>query len=112
MIKKSYLLIAAAAILLLFVIIGFSSKPVKNQHRNMLQVESITFQQKGGWGYDILVGHKIFIHQDIIPAIQGKKLFINKEDADKTSQLVVQKILHKEIPAVTKEEIDSLHIQY
>jgi hypothetical protein len=112
MIKKPYFIIAAAAILLLFVIIGFSSKPLKNEHRNMLLVESVFFQQNGGWGYNILVGHKIFIHQNFIPAIQGNKVFINKEDAEKTSQLVVQKILHRKIPAVSKGEIDSLQIQY
>ncbi len=78
----------------------------------MLLVESSTFQVAGGWGYNVLVDHKIFIHQEAVPAIRGNKIFINKEDAEKTGSLIVQKILNKKVPSVSKNELDSLHVTY
>ncbi|HEY5408115.1 MAG TPA: DUF4907 domain-containing protein [Ginsengibacter sp.] len=111
MTKKSYILLSAL-LLLVIVIIGFSSKPGKTDHKNMVLVESATFGVAGGWGYNILVDHKIFIHQDIIPAVQGNRAFASKEDAEKTSRLIIQKITSKKLPSVTKRELDSLQITY
>ena len=111
MTKKSYILLSAS-LLLVIVIISFSSKPGINDHKNMLLVESAAFEIPGGWGYNILVDHKIFIHQEIIPAIEGNKVFASKDDAEKISGLIVQKITSKRMPSVTKRELDSLQINY
>ena len=111
MTKRSYILLSAS-LLLVIAIIGFSAKPGSNNHKDMLLVESATFKVPGGWGYNILVDHKIFIHQQIIPAIPGNKVFGSKIDAEKTSNLVVQKITNKHLPSVTKRELDSLQIDY
>ena len=111
MTKKPYILLSAS-LLLVIVIIGFSSKPGNNDHKNMLPVESATFKVGNGWGYNIMVDHKVFIHQQIIPAIEGNKTFASKDDAEKTSNLVVQKITTKKLPSVTKRELDSLQISY
>lgn len=111
MIKKSYILLSVS-ILSLIVIIGFSSKPDKHNHKDMVLVESATFQVSGGWGYNILVDHKIFIHQETIPAVAGNKIFVTKEDAEKTSEFIIQKITNKKLPSVTKNDLDSLQITY
>ena len=111
MIKKSYILLSAS-LLFVIAIIGFSAKPGNSDHKNMLLVESATFEVPGGWGYNIMVDHKIFIHQQIIPAVQGNKAFVSKTDAEKTSNLIVHKITNKQLPSVTKRELDSLQINY
>lgn len=111
MTKKSYILLSVS-LLIVIAIIGFSAKPGNSDHKNMLLVESSAFQVPGGWGYNILVDHKIFIHQEIIPAIQGNSAFASKIDAEKIANLIVHKITSKQLPSVTIKELDSLQINY
>ena len=104
----------------LVVIVGaavtFSLKNSNNSnavaHKGMLQVESVPLHTNSGWGYDILVGHKTFIHQEYIPAISGEKAFATKEDAMKTADLVVSKIVKGKLPSVTRADLSSLGISY
>jgi hypothetical protein len=111
MIKRQYIFLFSALIFIVL-IIGFSIKPDKVNNTDMLQVESSVLKISGGWGYNILVGHKIFIHQEAIPAIAGNKVFTSREDAEKTANLVIGKIVNKKVPSITINEIDSLHIRY
>lgn len=76
----------------------------------MLQVESVPLHNASGWGYDILVDHKIFIHQEDIPAVAGKKGFLTKEDAMKTAGLVVEKLVKGKQPSITKDDLTALKI--
>ncbi len=76
------------------------------------KLEVAPIQIDGGWGYDILVDDKIYIHQYCIPAIQGNKAFATKEDAVKTGQVVVQKMVKGMIPSITRHDLDSLKISY
>ncbi len=111
MTKKSYIILSAA-FLFIIIVIAFSFRPDKNNYNNMLLVKSATFPVAGGWGYNILVDHKIFIHQQAVPAVGGNKIFIKKEDAEKTAKLIVQKIINKKVPSVSAHELDSLHVTY
>lgn len=111
MIKKKYILLAAS-LLVLVVIIGFSARLVEDNHKNMLKVESAAFQVAGGWGYNILVDHKIFIHQQFIPAVQGYKVFNSKEDAEKVANFEIHELVNKKMPSVSVKDLDSLHIAY
>lgn len=99
-----------AYLLLLFAVIFFFYK--KNANSNeILQVKP--FSIGSGWGYDILKNNKLFIHQDMIPAIEGKKLFINKSEALIVGEFVIYKIkkgIGAGLPQVTPQELDSLHI--
>ena len=76
----------------------------------MLKVESLPLHDISGWGYEILVGGKIFIHQQFIPAIAGKKAFLTREDAMKTASLVIKKLVGNQPPAITCNDLDSLKI--
>ena len=69
MTKRYFITIGVLLITLL--IIGFSIKTNEKNDEEMLLVESVPVQSATGWGYDILVDHKIFIHQEYIPAIVG-----------------------------------------
>lgn len=75
-----------------------------HQHE-MLKVEVKPFKTGNGWGYDIVVDKEIFIHQLTIPAIAGNRSFSSQQDAVKTGNLVVKKLLAGKFPSLTSEEI-------
>jgi hypothetical protein len=59
----------------------------------------------GGWGYDILVNKKLYIHQPFMPAVEGQQPFSDKRSARKTGKLVIRKLKNHKIPSVTKKEL-------
>lgn len=64
-----------------------------------------------GWGYDVLVDGKVYVHQPHIPAIQGNYSFRSSEDAKKIATLVIYKLKNNIVPpSLSVEEIDSLGI--
>jgi len=74
-------------------------------------IETTVFQVEAGWGYDVYVDGKRFIHQPYIPVIQGNKPFDNEIDAKKVAELVAGKIQMNSIPpTVSYQELDSLGI--
>lgn len=81
-----------------------------NQPKNILEARA--FHTSQGWGYEILHNKKVYIHQQIIPAIQGQKYFVSKEEAEKVAALLIKKMQEKttNFPEITIEEIDSLKI--
>lgn len=111
MIKARHTLLIAG-LLVIIAVIGFSVKRDTKAPDNMLKVETSAFVVKGGWGYNILVDNKIFIHQEFIPSISGYQPFHSKGDAEKTAELQTQKLVHKKVPSVSIHELDSLHIAY
>lgn len=66
------------------------------------------FESGSGWGYDIYVKNKPYIHQPYIQAIEGEVPFPDRKSAKKTGDLVVKKLRSHKIPYVKKEEIDSI----
>lgn len=98
---KTRIFIASALFLM---IIAIAITFIKRGHSFELQV----FPSNRGWGYDILKNDKIYIHQPYIPAIEGETPFPDRESARKTGRLVISKIRKREIPAVSKEEIDRI----
>jgi hypothetical protein len=109
MIKRIYIVVGVIFIL---IIIGFSVKTAKTDNDRMLKVESVLLSNASGWGYEILVDHKIFIHQEYVPAIVGKKTFLTKEDAMKTAGLVIEKLVRGKQPTITKNDLTVLKISF
>ena len=71
-----------------------------------LKVEMTPFKTTtGNWGYAINVDGKLFIKQESIPAVAGNKHFASKEDAEKTGNLVMNKLLKGKFPALSAEEV-------
>lgn len=105
MIKKYW-----AYLLLLFSVVFFIYQKVIKENQS-LQVK--TFNIHKGWGYDIYKDNKLYIHQEIIPAIEGRKSFASKDEAMRLGELVISKIKKGKgggLPQVTIQEIDSLKI--
>ncbi len=72
---------------------------------NIFKIDSL-------WGYDITINNKVYIHQDVIPAINKSTAFYCKEDAEKVAKLVIEKMKKKQMPpAVSKKEIVELGIK-
>lgn len=73
----------------------------------------VPFQvEGGGWGFDIKVGPKTRIHQDLIPVILGRKTFATKEDALKVGENLAEKMRtqHTAFPDITRSELLEMHI--
>ena len=66
------------------------------------------FQGIQGWGYDILVNDTLFIHQETVPARQGKTGFLIKEQAEQTARLIINKMERGELPTVTTFEMEQI----
>ena len=74
-------------------------------------IELRPFETDNGWGYDIFLHGKKYIHQTTIPSMPGTAGFASKTDAAIVGDLVVGKIERNEMPpSVTPEELDSLGI--
>ncbi len=67
-----------------------------------------TFRSSQGWGYDILLNDKVYIHQPNIPAVEGQVPFNSKKSAEQTARLMVKKLKEHKVPSVTKEELEKI----
>ena len=95
------------------------SEKTSNNNNNNNEVEAQNKQNvtakaiklENGWGYDIYINEKRYIHQYIIPAISGMHTFPTEEKALKVADFVVEKIEEGIIPPfVTPKELDSLGV--
>ncbi|MEP7279317.1 MAG: DUF4907 domain-containing protein [Bacteroidota bacterium] len=77
-----------------------------------LPVALRSFKLTNGWGYEILVDNKVYIHQDCIPAIASFKRFNTEAEALLIGNKVVDKIKHGHKPVMTVVEISNSHIHY
>lgn len=67
----------------------------------------------GGFGYDVMLNGRLYLHQPMIPAVQGLKTFSSEKDAKKMAEFVLLKIKNNIMPpTVSIPEIDSLGIKY
>lgn len=71
-------------------------------------VKALIFEGSEGWGYDILVNDSLFIHQEYVPVISGKHGFAKKEQAEKTANLIINKIKTGQIPVITRFELEKI----
>ena len=84
---------------------------IKGDTATEKRVEIATFQVRNGWGYDIYVNGKIFIHQPMIPALQGIKEFETEVKARKVAEFVADKIRRNILPpTISLHELDSLGV--
>ncbi|MBN2806851.1 MAG: DUF4907 domain-containing protein [Prolixibacteraceae bacterium] len=64
------------------------------------------------WAYEILIDTIPYIHQAFIPGIAGNQAFESAEEARKCSELVLKKLRNKQIPSISRKELDELGIAY
>jgi hypothetical protein len=107
--KKIFLFIIVGVILLgavAYTIYFFEYK--KKSDYVFVQVRAI--QNTNGWGYEILTDGKVYIRQDFIPAIPGRRSFETKEQALAVGNKVLYKIEHQQMPVITPAELKEMNI--
>jgi Domain of unknown function (DUF4907) len=104
-IRKTYSLIAIAALLISFAVIFFIKYKERSQ-KVFIYAEPI--QTVYGWGYNIIAADKVHIKQEYMPAVPGKRGFKTATDAMMVGNLVVKKITENKMPAITLHELDSM----
>ena len=89
-------------------------QPKTDSHQQTNGTDSLeikTFETSVGWGYDIFVDGKKYIHQEQIPSVPGTKGFKSEEKARKAAEFIIYKIRNNIMPpSVTPEELDSLGV--
>ena len=113
-----------AAILLPFLLLSckHSSPADQKKENDTARVEILSvyndsislkiYQQPNGWGYDISVNGKLYVHQPHIPAVSGVNGFRSEADAKMIAGLMAHKISHHiSQPSVSVEELDSLGVK-
>lgn len=108
MIKRNWIFLLFAASLVLFL---FSRFRDTEKGSNRIRLAAKIFRSGEGWGYDILTNDTVFIHQETIPAIEGRKPFQTKEDAKEISDLVLSKMHQRKLPVINTGELDSCGIE-
>lgn len=62
-----------------------------------------------GFGYDVMIDGKLYVHQPHVPAVAGNNGFVTPEAAKKAGELVAYKIKNNIMPpSVTVNELDSI----
>ena len=107
MIKKYWIYGLFVFAVTLFIITRFTNKS-KSSGQVALSVK--TFQTGIGWGYDIYTNDSLYIHQEFIPAIEGRKGFITEADAKKIGDLAITKMKHNKLPVILVSDLDSCKI--
>lgn len=110
---KKYLSISAIAVAMLATaMMVLAAKNTSPYGAGWLPIELHALQLADGWGYEVMVDKKVFIHQDCIPAIAYYRRFNSKSEALLIGNRVVEKIKRGEKPVITQAEIDVCRIHY
>jgi hypothetical protein len=104
-IRKTYSLIAIAALLVCFAVIFFSHHAGREKE---VYIYAEPFHTDYGWGYNILADGKVHIKQQYMPAVPGRRGFKTEADAMMVGHLVVKKITQNQLPTITIHELDSM----
>jgi hypothetical protein len=101
----------------ILLLLGIAAVIVYNVHRrnewkkDKVYVELRAFHTNKGWGYEILEDGRIYIHQDIVPAIASHGWgFRTKEEALAVGKKIYDRLLSHQMPAVSPQEIKDMGI--
>ena len=95
---KYYHFLAIALLIFLIPVIIYGLKTDRTIKSKIISLDE-------GYGYEIEVNNKVFIHQEYMPGVKGYKLFESKEEAQKVADIVIKKLNNNESPKVCTEEL-------
>jgi len=99
---------------LLIVIASCHQKDVKPAQSEKINTEVRVFTNDApytGYGYDVYIDGKKYVHQPNIPGLPGNDGFITSEAAQRTGELVAYKIRNNVMPpGLDRRELDSLGV--
>lgn len=109
--RKKYFILTINALLISCAVIFFiHGKRSRQDHEGQVFLKAVAVPTARGWGYNIMADDKIYIHQDYIPAAEGKRVFKTKEDAMRVANRVIEKISKNQLPVITLMDLDSLGV--
>lgn len=79
-------------------------------HKKNIPLQSEIFKVGDGYGYQIELEDKVLIKQEYIPILEGNQPFTTVQDAERTANKVITKLLKKESPILTISELKELQI--
>lgn len=98
-------------ILFVFAVVFFVVQENRYEaHSDRVYISLKTIHAVNGWGYEVYTNDSLYIRQEYIPAIEGRKGFVSATEARLTGQLVMQRMEEKGLPVITLADLDSLHI--
>lgn len=103
--RKILSVLSAAAIALSMGACGSDSTQKQHHGSDQVPVTLSATQNTWGWGYEIAVNGKLFIKQDYIPVIPGKKGFASKEQALFVGKRAVEKMKGGNFPTITRKDL-------
>jgi hypothetical protein len=92
-------------LLLAIVLLSLTAYRLFYHTRSSATLNIETFGVPGGWGYQILIGEKVFIYQPIIPGIPGNKPFPDRKSALGAAKLVAAKLKQGKRPSLSRDDI-------
>jgi hypothetical protein len=108
MIRKISLISLIVIVTIILLAIILREKQLKTHSE--LHIETI--KTNSGWGYNVLINNKIYIHQEFIPGVEGNQAFASEKEAEKVANLVMIKMKKGVLPSIKKNELDSLKVGY
>ena len=105
--KKNYRFIAVVFLAAILLTVYFTRR---NKNHDKVFIETQAIKTNDGWGYNIVVDGKTYIHQEFIPAITEKHGFKTREDALLVGHKVIEKITTNQLPAITRDDLKELGI--
>lgn len=102
------LAVAISLLLIYFFILKPQTEKIEPP-KDTLEISLETYETEKGWGYDIFMGDKNYIHQEVIPDSVSSKGFQSEEDARKIGEFLVYQMRNGIYPPeISGKQIDSL----
>ena len=111
MTKTRYSRFLAPGLLVLAILgiaVGYYIREKQQNDRVFVHARSIRAGE--GWGYEILVNQKVYIHQEFIPAIPGRRSFRTEDQALLVGRKVIDKISARQLPTITVGELKEMGV--
>lgn len=108
--RKNILKLTSLILLSIVLLISCNNRKTKDNEFNKDGYLIKTYQvDSSGWGYDIYKNKKMIIHQPNIPSINSNQSFRTQIIAQKTAEMVIEKLINNVFPpSLTKEEVENL----
>jgi hypothetical protein len=87
---------------------GFYKRWKFKQEHSFVELRAI--EVPGGWGYDILKDGRPLFHQDIMPGVNGNKVFRSREDALAVGKVMYDRLLAGQPVAITEKEMRDMNV--
>ena len=89
---------------------GSTAFLLSDGHADTSKLSYQCFKTQEGWGYDIMTGKKIIIHQPFVPGVAGNAGFQQEQQAAGVAQIVIEKIKSGQLPIINHQQLQRLNV--